>query len=184
MGPIEAQMSPQPMLLHFDVNKTVMLTDSMDAKSHEECIREAVADLFWGRYVKNGDSMAWDWMGDDTIRSHPPSEKRAQVSAAASGAEVISYADYCKKLVKDKKDRKAVLRGFTKAQPETKAAMEKVVKLAVENMQLPGDVRCTEKARREPWEGENVGVENLVVRARLAHLNRSHHIHSLCLPPS
>mmetsp|Transcript_9816 Transcript_9816/g.17764 ORF Transcript_9816/g.17764 Transcript_9816/m.17764 type:complete len:453 (+) Transcript_9816:65-1423(+) len=144
MSPVEAQLCPQPMLLHFDVNKTVMLTDSMDAKSHEEGIREAVSDLFWGILRKTPDGWEWAWLGNDTIGSKPP--RLPELSAQAGETmEYATYADYCKKIVKDKKDRKSVLRNFTKATPETKEAMERMVKLAAANMELPGDVRNNDK---------------------------------------
>jgi len=150
MSPVEAKLSPQPMLLHFDVNKTVMLTDSMDQKSHEEGIREAVSDLFWGVLRKKADGdYEWAWLGDETVGSKPPQLPDPVAKPGDQEAVFGTYADYCKKIVKDKKDRRTVLRNFTKADPETKEAMESMVKLAAANMELPGDIRNTDKAQLE-----------------------------------
>ncbi len=38
-----------PILLHFDINNTVLQSDSSQMKTIEVGIREGVAELYWGR---------------------------------------------------------------------------------------------------------------------------------------
>mmetsp|Transcript_30427 Transcript_30427/g.70058 ORF Transcript_30427/g.70058 Transcript_30427/m.70058 type:complete len:447 (+) Transcript_30427:71-1411(+) len=114
----------KPLLLHFDVNKTVILTDSIDAKTMDACIREAISDMYWGQV--SADGQQWQWFGPGTVCARPP---------ATEGA--LSYHDFCKRIIPEKDARKPVVREFSKVEPETKTAMEQTVKDAVARMELP-----------------------------------------------
>eukprot|EP00913_Durusdinium_trenchii_P001400 g1295.t1 len=54
---MSARAKRQPMLLiHLDINKTVIQSDSIQMKSIEEGIREGIAELFWGT-LRQADSV-------------------------------------------------------------------------------------------------------------------------------
>ena len=61
------------LLLHFDVNKTVILTDSIDMRTQDECIREGVSELFWGLLTDHEQvGLTWLWLGEKTTGSLAP----------------------------------------------------------------------------------------------------------------
>lgn len=65
-----------PLLLHFDVNKTLIIADSIMNKSTEYTIREVIAKQFWGfeeeRTDENGETRkVWKWDGRGPSMSPP-----------------------------------------------------------------------------------------------------------------
>jgi len=120
----------KPLVLHFDVNKTLILTDSMDSKTMDICIREAISDLFWGQSSDNDEK--WEWLGPGTVMSkRPPTAPK----------DSLTYHDYCKRIIPEKDQRKHVVRGFGKADPEAQRAMEKLVLQASAMMELPEELK-------------------------------------------
>jgi len=120
----------RPLVLHFDVNKTVILTDSMDSKSMDVCVREAISDLFWGQ--GSADNQSWEWLGPGTVGSSKP---------ANSPALCMTYHDFCKKTIKDKDTRKVAVRNFSKADEDGQRSMEKMAHQALTIMEIPEDLR-------------------------------------------
>jgi len=126
-----------PLLLHFDVNKTVIQSDSIQSKTIEEGIREGISELFWGAVSTSGGEPVWQWAKG----------KPGCVPPVDEAGELVSYAAFCKDAVKDKSKRKAALKSFSHVRdPETKEEMEKLVQLTLKRMQLPQDVRYTKEA--------------------------------------
>jgi len=131
-------------MLHFDVNKTVLLTDSIDSKTCDDCVREAVSELFWGHLEERPEGLHWSWI-EIAPQAFPPT-RPADIDAKA---ELCTYAKYCNRALKDKKDRRSAMRSFRLLE-ETRAKerMEKFVAEAAERMKLPPEVANSKKAEQ------------------------------------
>jgi hypothetical protein len=152
---IKSRAPETPILLHFDVNKTVIHSDVISAKSSEDGIREAVADLFWGVVGTPGaagsdaaptsstsEPEIWTWTGS------PPSLRPPDIQCAP-GTFLSTYAKYCKKRTgKDKDLFKKSVRQFTFVEDSSaKAEMERMVARAVDKLALPQELLdSTERA--------------------------------------
>lgn len=132
-----------PVLLHFDVNKTVIHSDSVNAKCSEDGIREAVADLFWGRMVEVADAAEaqWKWTGAAPSLMPPEHDPRHTL---------MTYFKYCKKAVKDKEEFKTAVRTFCLATEQAVVLeMERVVQLAMQRLELPKELLFSAEGERE-----------------------------------
>eukprot|EP00928_Gymnodinium_smaydae_P016291 TRINITY_DN16089_c0_g1_i1.p1 TRINITY_DN16089_c0_g1~~TRINITY_DN16089_c0_g1_i1.p1 ORF type:complete len:3624 (+),score=981.26 TRINITY_DN16089_c0_g1_i1:76-10947(+) len=130
-----------PMLLHFDVNKTVIQSDSIQLKSCEEGVREGISDLYWGYKKKEGDEVQWVW-NKSKPASTPPDD------------ESINYAQWCKQKCKDKKEKKLAIRNWTLVEGmPVRAEMEKLLHLTMRRLQLPPEVRMSKEAAEAGLEG-------------------------------
>merc|ERR1719203_2508912 len=92
-----------PLLLHFDVNKTILLSDSLIMKGIEDGIREGIAELFWGTICRDDtghDDDVWEWTG-----TQPSVDPPTQVKGHHIG-ELQNYQGFCKAAVSDKDARK------------------------------------------------------------------------------
>jgi hypothetical protein len=132
----------KPLLLHVDVNKTILLADSASMKGVEDSIREAVAELFWGYLVKREDgARVWEWT-NTAPSSEPP-------KIANSEGDIQTYSQYAKESVTDKDRRKTAVRNFTLVfDSEAKGKMEAMVAAVLKKMQLPTEVQGTEAAQK------------------------------------
>eukprot|EP00930_Biecheleria_cincta_P055421 TRINITY_DN41740_c0_g1_i1.p1 TRINITY_DN41740_c0_g1~~TRINITY_DN41740_c0_g1_i1.p1 ORF type:complete len:1506 (-),score=256.24 TRINITY_DN41740_c0_g1_i1:248-4735(-) len=132
-----------PLLLHFDVNKTVMLTDTVSLKSAEEGIRESISELFWGLCKDKGGNPVWTWT--KTKPSCYPPEGFGD--CVFDDSQLINYVEFCKKAMKDKSSRKAATKTWGLVTDQaTRARMEKLFKSSVKRLQLWSEVRYTKEA--------------------------------------
>jgi len=158
-----------PLLLHFDVNKTLILTDSIDSKTQEEGIREATTELFWGRVTDGLEGPQWAWLGDDqSVQLQPP-------VVAKDAADIMTYHDFCKKVTKDKKELKAMSRSFRLAGDEaTKDRMEHLVNAVLHQMMLPEDLQSSRAIEDVGLRGSTIMMlpAVFVLTARLARSRR------------
>ncbi|CAK0894799.1 unnamed protein product [Prorocentrum cordatum] len=133
--------SAVPLLIHLDVNKTVIQSDSIQLKSIEDGIREGIAELFWGVTKKTGDKVTWEWTGAKASCS-PPTDDIRNV-----GTTLQNYAQYCKEAVRDKKERKEATKSFSLLDDTpVKKEMDKLLALTMKRMQLPPDIRYSNDA--------------------------------------
>mmetsp|Transcript_7937 Transcript_7937/g.21033 ORF Transcript_7937/g.21033 Transcript_7937/m.21033 type:complete len:342 (-) Transcript_7937:1283-2308(-) len=72
------------LVLHFDVNKTILMSDLVQDKSSAAVLNELLADNTFGRY----DSQSGSWTASDV-------EQRA--ASAGSPSEVITYSNYVRR---------------------------------------------------------------------------------------
>eukprot|EP00403_Amphidinium_massartii_P020425 CAMPEP_0178398178 /NCGR_PEP_ID=MMETSP0689_2-20121128/14639_1 /TAXON_ID=160604 /ORGANISM="Amphidinium massartii, Strain CS-259" /LENGTH=403 /DNA_ID=CAMNT_0020018933 /DNA_START=180 /DNA_END=1391 /DNA_ORIENTATION=+ len=122
-----------PLLLHFDVNKTVIQSDSIQMKTIEDGVREGISELFWGRTTGEKEQMLWEWT------RHKPS-CLPPTSATETGS-VLSYGQYCKEVVKDKNERKDVIKSFKLVKDQaTLEAMENLLQTTMKKMELSPEV--------------------------------------------
>lgn len=137
-----------PLLIHLDVNKTVIPSDSMQLTGIEDGIRESVADLFWGTLTSTDQRLEWEWM-----RCKPSSTRPYRLQDSSGSDKVLAtYGEFCKKVVKKKDEMKAALRSFhlVSGQP-VKEEMERLVKSTMRKLLLRQDI-CNSK------EAEAVGI--------------------------
>ncbi|CAE7298364.1 DRP4C, partial [Symbiodinium sp. CCMP2456] len=138
---VSVELLKVPLLLHFDVNKTVIQSDSVQMKGVEEGIREGIADLFWGNVSKNGGSETWEWIKAEPTCTPPKDD------ILAVGTTPLNYTQWCKRTVKDKKEMKAAVRSFSlvAGQPVEKE-MQKLLQVTIKKMQLRPEVRKSKEA--------------------------------------
>merc|ERR1719506_345964 len=73
----------------------------------EEGVREGIAEIFWGRTsLDSSGSVQWDWTGTKPACEPPSAEELLLASPAFSDGKLMTYTQYCKEVVKDKKARK------------------------------------------------------------------------------
>lgn len=136
-NPAYAASDGAPLLIHFDVFGTIMLTDAAQIEKVEEAVREGVAESFWGRTWKDGREHCWEW-------SRAPPQGDPPVSEVN---ELISYASYCRLVWKDKENQKLAIRTFSLANDEnTKTEMWRTVANTLPMMLLTQEEqeRCKE----------------------------------------
>mmetsp|Transcript_35251 Transcript_35251/g.101388 ORF Transcript_35251/g.101388 Transcript_35251/m.101388 type:complete len:710 (-) Transcript_35251:114-2243(-) len=143
-----------PILLHFDVNKTIITSDTVSAKNSEDGVREAVADIYWGFYTpassgataatspgtlappaEAGEKATWRWTGT------PPHLKPPDVQLEP-GIQLTTYFKYCKKNAGSDKDFfKTSTRTFQLVtDPVALAEMEGTVARAMQCLNLPAEM--------------------------------------------
>lgn len=139
--------SQTPLLLHFDVNKTILLSDSLIMKSIEDGIREGISELFWGVVHQNeAGAEVWEWTG-----TQPSVDPPTSVSCTE---KLRNYQQFCKAEVSDKDARKKATRSFSLVtNPDSKSEMEKWVRLALQKMELPKEVVSTQEAQESGLKG-------------------------------
>lgn len=138
-------VSSVPLLLHFDVNKTVLLSDSLIVKSIEDGVREGISELFWGWVsIDENGKRAWEWTGTRPTVDRPTSLPQAPLDTC----EMLSYYQFCKEVINDKDERKKAVRSFSLAsRSANKAEMEKWLRLALRKMELPKEMARTTQAK-------------------------------------
>lgn len=126
------QPGEEPLLLHFDVNKTVIHSDSIQQKNIEEGIREGIAELFWGTVREDAEKgPVWEWCS--VYSCQPPPHK--------TGSErMVNYAQFCKDTIEDKAARKHAVRSFRFA-GAAQEDMERLHRTTLKKMELPESVR-------------------------------------------
>eukprot|EP00434_Breviolum_minutum_P029015 symbB.v1.2.025664.t2/scaffold2506.1/size77480/1 len=124
-----------PLLLHFDVNKTVIQSDSVQMKGVEEGIREGIADLFWG-------TETWEWIKAEPSCTPPKDD------ILAVGTTPLNYTQWCKRAHgKDKKAMKEAVRSFSLVHGKpVETEMKKLLQLTIKKMQLRPEVRKSKEA--------------------------------------
>eukprot|EP00435_Cladocopium_sp_Y103_P040130 s97_g10.t2 len=138
-----------PLLLHFDVNKTVIQSDSVQMKGVEEGIREGIADLFWGVVHKSGGTETWEWIKAEPSCTPPKDD------ILAVGTTPCNYTAWCKRAHgKDKKAMKEAVRSFSLVQGQpVETEMKKLLQLTIKKMQLPKEVRKSKEAEAAGLQG-------------------------------
>lgn len=97
-----------PLLLHFDVNKTVIQSDSVQMKGVDEGIREGIAELFWGVVNKRAGNETWEWIKAEPSCTPPMDD------ILAVGNTPCNYTTWCKRCKgKDKRAVKEAVRSFS-----------------------------------------------------------------------
>jgi len=146
--PSRAASKQAPLLLHFDVNKTVIQSDSVQMKSVEEGIREGIADLFWGIGENTGNGLVWNWIKGEPSCTPPVDD------ILSIGATPLTYTQFCKKAVKDKAQMEEALRSFSlvKGKP-VETEMLKMLQLTMKRMQLAPEVRNSKEAEMAGLKG-------------------------------
>merc|ERR1719440_1126151 len=130
---IGCRKAAPPILLHFDVNRTIVQIDSVQASTVDDGVREGIAELFWGRTSQEGDDSIWTWTGDEPSCSPP------------QGEGLVTYTDYCKSVIKNKKDRKAAVRDFRLVREEhTKSRMQDMVQKTISRMRIDTGANLSE----------------------------------------
>lgn len=93
-------------MLNFDVNKTIIMKDSISNKTADDIVNEIISDASWGREID----------GKWVLETSEPSVHRPN-------AELISYVEYLEQNVDDKKQRNQLTGSFTmEGQPGEKFA--------------------------------------------------------------
>ncbi|CAK0846149.1 unnamed protein product, partial [Prorocentrum cordatum] len=124
-----------PLLIHFDVNKTILQTDSIQLKDAEDGVREGIAELFWGSVRTDGDKAMWEWTRSKPSCLPPTDDIRT------AGDSLVNYAQFCKSTIKDKAARKEAVKTFSLVDAIAKQEMNKQLQLAMKKMQLPPEFR-------------------------------------------
>ncbi|CAK9105194.1 Hypothetical protein (Fragment) [Durusdinium trenchii] len=131
--------SVAPLLLHFDVNKTVIQSDSVQMKGVEEGIREGIAELFWGVVDKNAGT--WEWIKAEPSCTPPKDD------ILAVGTTPYNYTQWCKRCMKDKKAMKEAVRSFSLVEGKpVEKEMNRLLQMTMRKMQLKHEVRKTKEA--------------------------------------
>eukprot|EP00405_Crypthecodinium_cohnii_P010473 CAMPEP_0206425756 /NCGR_PEP_ID=MMETSP0324_2-20121206/3975_1 /ASSEMBLY_ACC=CAM_ASM_000836 /TAXON_ID=2866 /ORGANISM="Crypthecodinium cohnii, Strain Seligo" /LENGTH=696 /DNA_ID=CAMNT_0053890587 /DNA_START=116 /DNA_END=2204 /DNA_ORIENTATION=+ len=137
-----------PVLLHFDVNKTIIHSDTVSAKNTEDGVREAVSDIYWGYYEEggahsSGESQKGTWKWTKTPpHLHPPKVK------LAPGVQLCTYFKFCKRTAPDKESFKKAVRSFGYvSNPTDLVEMERTVEQALRRLELPAELLADEAGR-------------------------------------
>eukprot|EP00439_Symbiodinium_sp_Y106_P015535 s822_g2.t1 len=129
------------LLLHLDINKTVIQSDSIQMKSIEEAASA----------TENG-QLQWSWCKNRPTCTPPEATDRED-----DDNELHTYASFCKKVGGEKEQQKISIRSFRLVQDEeVKAEMNKVLDLALKKLQLPSEVRYTDKAEAVGLKGSTI----------------------------
>lgn len=139
--------STEPLLLHFDINKTVLMSDAVQMSGVEQGMREGIAELFWGEMVsQEGGTSKWVW-NQRTPSSAPDLTKE--------NSNLMTYSQWCKKSVK-KAELKDALRywGPISEEPVYKEMMH-MLDETLKQMQLPEDLVGSEELREVGITGDH-----------------------------
>eukprot|EP00929_Paragymnodinium_shiwhaense_P063871 TRINITY_DN31960_c0_g3_i1.p1 TRINITY_DN31960_c0_g3~~TRINITY_DN31960_c0_g3_i1.p1 ORF type:complete len:3687 (+),score=983.36 TRINITY_DN31960_c0_g3_i1:94-11154(+) len=149
---VSAPQGLPPLLIHLDVNKTVIQTDSIRMDTLDEGLREGIADLFWGRLQtkSEGGELRWEW-----TRSKPTCNMPTDVQPDGD-TEVVNYSEFCKRVVKDKTQRKTAMRSFSLVGEEAREEMEKLLQVTLKKMELESDLANTPQAQQAGLMGATV----------------------------
>jgi hypothetical protein len=144
----------KPLLVHFDVNKTIVQSDSIQLKTVEDGVREGLAELFWGLVKKEDGGLTWDWDQSKPTCDRPEGELETK-----EGHKLMSYQEYCKEVLKDKVARKAAVKSCSLVKnTKTKDAMDELFQEAVAAMQMPQDMCFSTEAREAGLRGTTVVI--------------------------
>mmetsp|Transcript_12408 Transcript_12408/g.24118 ORF Transcript_12408/g.24118 Transcript_12408/m.24118 type:complete len:1201 (+) Transcript_12408:28-3630(+) len=134
-----------PLLLHFDVNKTVLFSDAANLKTIEDGIREGISEMFWGTLEEDGNVGKWVW-----TKTQPACDPPNQFT----GRKLLNYAQYCKLAVKNKTLSKAAIKSWELVDDdETQVKMRQLLKSSLTRLQLPSEVLHTEAAEAAGLKG-------------------------------
>lgn len=127
-----------PLLLHFDVNKTVLFSDAANLKTIEDGIREGISEMFWGTVEEeNGSVGKFVWTKTDPA-CDPPNQ--------FAGRKLLNYAQYCKKAVKNKTLSKVAIKSWELVDDETQMKMQQLLKSSLTRLELPSEILHTKAA--------------------------------------
>jgi len=148
------------LLIHLDINKTIIQSDSIQMKSIEEGIREGIAELFWGTLKKdeNGKVVGWDWC------KNRPSCSPPEITECHPD-DLYTYLSFCKKVETQKDQQKLSIRSFRLVEDEeVKGEMNKVLELAMKKLQISPEVRFTREAEAVGLKGSTIMMFPAVFR--------------------
>lgn len=162
--------SMAPMILHVDVNKSIIISDMIMNKSVEYTIREVIANQFWGHVVAKEGVEEPVWVWDGRGASPLPSEAPIPTPSAGSGASVVdtngtdtaktkdarvSYLAFCRKKIKDKQLSRLATRSFDLAgDAECKKQMNDTAEAVIEKMTIAAKERTDELTENTGLQGE------------------------------
>lgn len=163
LPPPEPPEKAPPLLLHVDVNKTIVLSDSAMGKSVEYTVREVIASNFWGWVSYNEgpdvpEGQEWSWMYDGRGAQDDPEQPPAKESGQkgewpaniVKGKDVgrpYSYMQFCRVAVKDKSYLREAIRSFDLVKDAAcKAKMEELVAQMSGKMKVPEEMRTPKLA--------------------------------------
>lgn len=158
----------KPLLLHVDINKTVLVCDSVMNKSVEYTIRECVSSIFWGT-MSRADSeqdRGAQWTGTPSREKGSSGRFTSSNKILATGdsdmprwmwdgkqsrlraeGDYVSYLQFCRKALSDKDAQRSSVRSFALvAHLGCRKQMEKLVEKTVALMTVPTSIRDTEGA--------------------------------------
>lgn len=151
----QSQKANVPLLLHFDVNKTIIQSDSIQMKSIEEGVREGISELFWGntRKESSGQAAGWEWSRTKPSCA-PPTDDVCHV-----GETLTTYQQHCKEVIKGKAEAKEAVRTFKLVEgTPVRAEMDKLLQLTMKRMQIPADVKFTKEAEAAGIKGSSYNM--------------------------
>mmetsp|Transcript_78094 Transcript_78094/g.215947 ORF Transcript_78094/g.215947 Transcript_78094/m.215947 type:complete len:458 (-) Transcript_78094:119-1492(-) len=148
MEELKGLRSTVPVILHFDVNKTVILSDSISMKGVEDSIREGIAELYWGHVRNRNGKVVWEWTQTSPSLQPPPTITADTEASCGAVGSTCNYRQYCKETVKDSSERKKAIRTFNLVDEHpVKQEMEELCEKALERMQLAADFQNNDAAK-------------------------------------
>eukprot|EP00930_Biecheleria_cincta_P029502 TRINITY_DN20520_c0_g1_i1.p1 TRINITY_DN20520_c0_g1~~TRINITY_DN20520_c0_g1_i1.p1 ORF type:complete len:1155 (-),score=223.59 TRINITY_DN20520_c0_g1_i1:115-3579(-) len=124
-----------PILLHFDVNKTVLFSDAANSKSVEDGVRESISELFWGTQSDVEGALEWTWTQSEPTCTPPE---------GFEAAKLLNYAQYCKKKVPIRSVSKELIRSWELVtDPKMKGEMEELLKSTMKSLEILPALRYT-----------------------------------------
>lgn len=144
------------VILHFDINKTLIIADSIMNKSVEYTIREVVANQFWGWKVPNTSARdstlavqhesskdlahMWKWN-----KMEPSLVAPANCDDANENGDQVTYLNFCREVCMDKSAARLSIRSFELvSDPCCKQMMVDTAERAVKAMVIPKGLRTDE----------------------------------------
>lgn len=151
-----------PLILHFDINKTLIIADSIMNKSTEYTIREVIAHQFWGtRETKTDDrgtcKPVWRWDGVLKPQMEPtrPSDDGCEPGEGGKESEPMSYLQFCRTLDESKENIRLATRSFEYVNdPHVKKKMNELSDEAMQMMAIPQSSRSADLSQKTGLVGE------------------------------
>lgn len=141
-----------PLILHFDVNKTVIQTDSIRRGTIDEGLREGIAELFWGSIaVRESGEISWEWTRTKPSCNVPTELPHGDVD------QVVTYAEFCKMTIKDRESRKIDARSFQLA-GAAREEMERLLQLTLKRMEMPPNLVGSPEAEACGLRGASLAI--------------------------
>jgi len=124
------------LVLNFDVNKTIVMSDAATGKSLRDIANHVLASSCWGHVDASGESATWSCTGQ------MPSTKRLK-------PELVSYAEFLEQIMpgKDNKERRESLWHRFTAQGQPGEAFQPHCEAFLRELTLPDDIAGTEAAK-------------------------------------
>lgn len=151
LGPPEPPDKAPPLLLLVDVNKCIVLSDTVMNKSVEYTLREVVAELFWGFVEKGPDeTQPWIWQYDgkgvqDDVPRCPDGTWPKKMVNDVNVGKPFSYLQFCRLYCKDKGAQRAAIRSFELCKDvDCRQRMDSLVGDATNKMRVPANQRTPE----------------------------------------